>query len=122
MSKKKTKVEEELDKIEGMRHWMQAAITTTVPELRIAWYAWIESVLERFQQGGPKVTKAKIIQAQKDVSNFAKDDISLMVQIVERASLDGYLTMQYTLDEFRTTVKAQNPQDNVISDLGSVKF
>lgn len=107
--KKPAKKTTKTDKLQSLKTQLQAYITTTNAELRVAYVGWIESVLARYGW----MTTASVVAAQNVVDSFSNRDLDVALKLIEVASIHGYREMKWAVDsynkDYKNSVGVSNP-------------
>ena len=77
---------------------MKTYITTSNDELRVAFEAWVDAIVENPKSCG--ITKTKVSIFQRDVHTFANGDLDVALKIVEIATVHSYIDAQWAIQYF----------------------
>ena len=94
VKKNKTK---KATKIEGIIKNMKSYITTSNEELRIAYYSWIDAVVNK----DGWMTKQAVVSAQKNIDSFSNHNLDLALKILEIATVNGYRDMTWAINNYK---------------------
>lgn len=89
-SKKKTKAEVILENL-------QQSVITNQPELRQAYYDWIEAV----SQKDGFMTKQAVISAQNNLDAFANHNLDIALKVLEIATIHGYRDITWAINNYK---------------------
>lgn len=90
---------------------LKANIITTNPELRQAYFDWIDAVYAKDHF----MTKTAVIAAQGAVDKFSNRNLDLALKILEIASINGYRDINWAINNYNKdykvgyTVSSSNP-------------
>lgn len=97
ITKIKTKAEKDAEKLTGQVMNARKAVQTTNPELRTAWYGWIDAVAERYNY----INKNIVIAAEEAVDAAANRNLDVALAIIAE-NIEGYKTMEYAINKYLT--------------------
>ena len=76
-------------------------VLTTNPELREAYYEWIESVITKKGM----MTKAAVVHAQPTLDNFCNRNLDVALKVLEIASIHGYEDINWAINSYNRDFK-----------------
>lgn len=100
LSAKKSKIKTKADII---KLELQSYVDTVNPELREAYYDWIDAVYAK--QGW--MSKKSVVAAQKVVDEFANHNLDVALKVIEIASISGYRDMSWAVNTYKSNYSVQ---------------
>lgn len=85
-----------LTKAEAITNALKEKITTTNPELRMAYEGWIEAVMSK--QGW--MSTAGVVTGQQVIDNYSNRDLDIALKIVNIAATNGYRDMTWAINDY----------------------
>jgi hypothetical protein len=83
-------------KKEVMIESLKNRVVTSIPELRTAYYTWIESSVE----GGQMLNATAVTAAQTEIDEIAKSNLEVAIKIIEIATINSYRDMHSAVNAY----------------------
>ena len=110
-STKANKEEAKIAKVEGMKQTMKRFITEQDPELKAAYFQWIDGMIDA---ANCKFTKAVVQLFEKTVTAYATDKATKL-KIIEIATINSYRDANWALNKLDTETRRVGARINPMS-------
>lgn len=83
---------------------VKRSVPPTDPELRNAYFVWIDSVFARYGW----MSTAAVTKAQKEIDSYTGKDLDMAIDILNNAAVNGDRDIDWTIDRYRKNHKFVN--------------
>lgn len=83
---------------------VKRSVPLTDPELRKAYFVWIDSVFARYGW----MSTAAVTKAQREIDSYTGKDLDMAIDILNNAAVNGDRDIDWTIDRYRKNHKFAN--------------